>query len=375
MSQPTNPQWGAPQPQLPQGQPQLPQGQWGMPPLPPVPPQYYQQQPVQQPSWKQSPVVQAIIGHAKRAYSRIGAGMALTMVVWVLLVACMGMIARTVYAGGVVPSWLTIVINDVVLYCIAIPIGYVLLKSVPEEPTHAYRLKPGRFFALLLMCFPLMYGGSILGTLFSSLFSGGTSSNRMEDITGGNSVVINVIALVILAPLVEEWLFRKQLISRLRRFGEKPAILMSALMFALFHMNFYQFFYAFALGLMFGYVYTRTSMLRYSTLMHMIINTIGGVISPAILDYAITKGGVDSVGEPTPSQLTAIFTLLIYIVVLLIIAVTGLVLLIVQRKKFVFYDTPEQLPKGTVRESIFGNGGCITYIIISGLLTVLYLFM
>ena len=44
-------------------------------------------------------------------------------------------------------------------------------------------------------------------------------------------------------------------------------------------MNLFQFFYAFLLGLMFGYVYTRTSKLRYSTAMHMIINFNGGVLA------------------------------------------------------------------------------------------------
>ena len=60
----------------------------------------------------------------------------------------------------------------------------------------------------------------------------------------------------------------------MRRYGEKTAIVFSALAFALFHMNLFQFFYAFGLGLIFGYVYTRTSRLRYSVLMHMLIDSI-----------------------------------------------------------------------------------------------------
>ena len=44
-------------------------------------------------------------------------------------------------------------------------------------------------------------------------------------------------------------------------------------------MNVFQFFYAFGLGLMFGYVYTRTSRLRYSVAMHMLINLNGSVLA------------------------------------------------------------------------------------------------
>ena len=58
-------------------------------------------------------------------------------------------------------------------------------------------------------------------------------------------------------------------------------------MFGLFHLNLFQFFYAFGLGLMFGYVYMRTSQLRYSIVMHMIINFNGSVLAPW---GAITSG-------------------------------------------------------------------------------------
>ena len=81
----------------------------------------------------------------------------------------------------------------------------------------------------------------------------------------------NVVFLVILGPIFEEWMFRKQLIDHTRKYGEKTAILLSGLAFGLFHMNLFQFFYAFLLGVMFGYIYMRTSKLRYSTAMHMII--------------------------------------------------------------------------------------------------------
>ena len=91
----------------------------------------------------------------------------------------------------------------------------------------------------------------------------------------------NVVFLVILGPIFEEWMFRKQLIDHTRKYGEKTAILLSGLAFGLFHMNLFQFFYAFLLGVMFGYIYMRTSKLRYSTAMHMIINFNGAVDSDA----------------------------------------------------------------------------------------------
>ena len=70
-------------------------------------------------------------------------------------------------------------------------------------------------------------------------------------------------------PLIlEEFIFRKMVIDRIWQYGEKIAVVTSALIFALFHINLFQFFYALGIGLIFAYVYLRTGKLRYTIIMH-----------------------------------------------------------------------------------------------------------
>ena len=49
---------------------------------------------------------------------------------------------------------------------------------------------------------------------------------------------------VVLAPVMEELIFRKVLIDRTIVYGDKAAVVLSGLLFGVFHGNFHQFFYA-----------------------------------------------------------------------------------------------------------------------------------
>lgn len=224
------------------------------------------------------------------------------------------------------------------------------------------------------MCVPLMYCGSIMGNLFSEIFSGGTSQNRLETIIDDSNIASTLFFVVLLAPIIEEWFFRKQIISRLRVFGEKSAIIFSALAFALFHVNVYQFFYAFALGLMFGYVYTRTSCLRYSIVMHIIINANGSIIAPWVINRVDLQAlaAVES-GEASLTANDMIVSL--YSVCLIVLFFVGLALLIAKRKSFEFYETPQQLPVHTRFRATYCNLGVATFIIVCVAFAFLELFM
>ena len=119
-------------------------------------------------------------------------------------------------------------------------------------------MKPGLFFKLLLMCLPMMWPAVCSAACCRWCFP--TARRRTAWPTSPcRRTSGTLFFLVIVGPIFEEWLFRKQLIDHTRKYGEKTAILLSGLAFGLFHMNLFQFFYAFLLGLMFGYVYTRTS--------------------------------------------------------------------------------------------------------------------
>ena len=265
-------------------------------------------------------------------------------------------VAGGVGAGGDMPNWMTFLISDVPLYLIAMPVAVALMGKSTVIETRKFNMKPGMFFKLLLMCLPMMWVGSMVGSMLSLALSDGEATNRVADLAMQTNIW-NVVFLVILGPIFEEWMFRKQLIDHTRKYGEKTAILLSGLAFGLFHMNLFQFFYAFLLGVMFGYIYMRTSKLRYSTAMHMIINFNGGVLAPWILtrvdldqldkvSQAAENGNVAAMEQWASQNATGLAIMLVYFLLYGAMVLVGFVLLIRNFRKAEFYTAPEELPRG-----------------------------
>lgn len=84
---------------------------------------------------------------------------------------------------------------------------------------------------------------------------------------------LGIIAIVVLAPFVEELLFRKAIQGYLMQvWNPAGAIIVSSLIFGLIHLNPIQIPFAFVTGLVLGWVYYRTNSLRAPVLMHFINN-------------------------------------------------------------------------------------------------------
>lgn len=80
---------------------------------------------------------------------------------------------------------------------------------------------------------------------------------------------------VILAPVMEEILFRGFLQSALRNsFGDRYAVAISAFLFAGVHMDVFAFLQIFILGLLLGYLYEKTQTLAASIFVHITHNSL-----------------------------------------------------------------------------------------------------
>ena len=89
-----------------------------------------------------------------------------------------------------------------------------------------------------------MYVTNVIGTFTTAIFGtlkGDLVDNPIQDILTGLSPLTAFFLMVICAPIVEEYVFRKLIIDRTVQYGQATAILLSGLMFALFHGNFNQF--------------------------------------------------------------------------------------------------------------------------------------
>ncbi|WP_270554529.1 CPBP family intramembrane glutamic endopeptidase [Bifidobacterium adolescentis] len=372
---PQQPQ-GRPQGPAPQYQPNGPQSQYPMQPMPQYP---------QPPIANRNPFFEWL-KQTRRDFSRIGASLCLMVVVWYALATVLeGALYAAVGGKGETPNWVTYVGSGVPLYLIAMPIAVMLMGKSTVIETRKFDMKPGLFFKLLLMCLPMMWAGSVFGSMLSMALSNGEATDRVADLAMQTNIW-NVVFLVIVGPIFEEWLFRKQLIDHTRKYGEKTAILLSGLAFGLFHMNLFQFFYAFLLGLMFGYVYTRTSKLRYSTAMHMIINFNGGVLAPWVLtrvdldqlekvSEAAENGNAAAMEQWASQNVEGLAIMLVYFVLYGAVILAGFVLLIRNFKKFEFYTAPEELPRGTRAKTVCGNVGMIMFIMVTCMLTAVNLLM
>lgn len=317
----------------------------------------------------------------KKVYSTIGWSLCTILAAVLIVQLVLSLSIRAFWPDG---CWLTEspygkwIVTFAPQYLIAIPLGLLLLKRIPADPPQSSKMGAKNFWIFLPICFFLTYGGNIVGNMLSSLLSGGEAQNALNDFAM-DSNPIKILFMVILAPLIEEYVFRKQIIDRTRVYGEKAAVFLSALTFGLFHTNLFQFFYAFLVGWLFAYIYLRTGKLRYPVVMHSIVNLVGSVIAPLILSMLDMDALSNIDPNATEEALMALYGQMLpglllyylYLFVLLGLFVTGLVFLIQKCKKLVWLDAPSQLPPAQSRKAVYLNAGMLVFLVLCTALTIL----
>ncbi len=130
------------------------------------------------------------------------------------------------------------------------------------------------------------YAGNGMISL-SGLYQVSDEYDKIAEIIYQGNVVLELIALAVLTPIVEELIFRGLMYTQLTEFMKKKhAIIVAALLFGLYHGNFLQTVYAFALGLLMIYVYERFHTLLAPILFHIGSNALGILISETpIFDF------------------------------------------------------------------------------------------
>lgn len=233
----------------------------------------------------------------RRFFSRIGFSLLALTGVYTLAAVLLQLIFSIVCPAIFDQWWYVWLMSLLPLYGFGLPAMYLVLRGLPVAPRSATyslygiqtpmpRLAVGWWFVIAVIAMGYMYIGSIVGNGLMSLLSWLTHydySNALEDAITGSPLWITFLCTAVAAPLGEELLFRKLLIDRTRRYGDGISILLSAFFFAIFHGNLFQFFYAFALGLLLGYLYTRTGKMRWNIALHAFVNLMGGVLPQMML--------------------------------------------------------------------------------------------
>lgn len=261
-------------------------------------------------------------------------------------------------------------------YIIGLGLFYLIVRTMPTEKRWVSATPASDLGVYYLIGIGLMQVGSLIGTGVKSLLTlltGQEITDSTSDLISETPIWLIFLVIVILAPLVEELLFRKLLLDRISFYGDRLALVVSAVSFGIFHGNFSQVFYATLVGFLLAYVYLRSGRLRDCYLIHAAINFTGSIL-PMLLQKAIAfaDGITDEQIEARPAlnALLNFVTLetLSYLAVIFGLAVAGIVLLVRKRKEFRLDSSSIlPLPKEKVWSVILLNVGVILFLLFCAL--------
>ena len=258
------------------------------------------------------------------------------------------------------------------MYIVGLPILYLIIRKMEKRSRKPLKMGAREFFGFFFVSVLLMYLGSYIGEMLNAMFSGILGhqiQNSTSNVIESWPIWLVFILVVILGPLVEEFIFRKLLIDRMSVYGDKIAIVISAVAFGIHHGNFFQFFYAAFLGLVLGYMYVKTNRLIYPFLMHAALNFIGSIIPMSLygffdeltaLEESLLLGAEIDMGR----YYLCLSVSALYSLVMFGMMITGAVILFKNFRKIKIDPYCRiDIPHGRVFSLTVGNVGMILFLI------------
>lgn len=310
---------------------------------------------------------------ARKQFSRIGLYFFIGSVVITVVQFCLSLAL-----GRWKPEWLadtniSLLLSVVSMYLTGMPLIAVLSKKLPAVKIPKRQLSVGKFLLALLMCYPIIYCGNLIGTLLTTVIGvlkGSGVNNQIANVVLDANIFVILLYMVICAPILEELVFRKLIIDRTVRYGQGVAIVVSGVMFGLFHGNLNQFAYAALMGMFLAFLYVKTGNVKITIGIHMVINFFGGVVSTLLLKAINYERLIElSMGGAAPEELMQYYMenlpgwigYILYVIFILAVVITGIVLLIVYRKRFTLEAGEAAIPKNKRFQTIFLNFGMILF--------------
>ena len=131
----------------------------------------------------------------------------------------------------------------------------------------------------LMLCFAGDYISSLIASLFESIGITLTSVPDYEVPTSGKDLFLYAFATIVPPAVIEEFTMRGVAMQPLRKYGDKFAIIMTALVFGLMHRNAVQGIFAFIAGLIFGYLTVSTTSVWPAVIIHALNNSFAVLVN------------------------------------------------------------------------------------------------
>lgn len=264
------------------------------------------------------------------------------------------------------------------LYLCGLPTIYFCIYKMDVNPPRQNGISVGLFLLLLLIGRFFTVAGSLVSDLLvfvTESIIGKPIVDSTSELIAKTPVWLIFVAAVIIAPILEEFIYRKLIIDRLYVHGEAAAILVSAVIFALVHGNLHQVFYAFLNACILGWIYTRTGRLRYTILFHMITNFLGSIAILPLFDAREKLKEFLSNGDIGMEILSPAMIVGGYGILKLALAILGAVAFFLSYKRFLPHGRAlDPLPKADAVKIILLNPGCIAFLAVSTFEIILSLF-
>ncbi len=173
----------------------------------------------------------------------------------------------------------------------------LLIKCATKEPIYvtARFNKPNKFwfltiFFVLGMAMIANYATGVFDEILENVFQ---FTPVQPEIGSSNYFsafewLFVIINSALIPALIEEFAFRGMILGSLRKYGDMPAILISALLFAFFHQNFVQIPFAFIVGVALGIAFVVTESIWVGIIAHFLNNSLALLLNELSKTYVLT---------------------------------------------------------------------------------------
>lgn len=270
-----------------------------------------------------------------------------------------------------------LLVNSVSLYLFGFVAFYLIIRRMRTVPKPKSSITFREFLLFFFVAEAALGVGAWIGnflndwisTILSGIFrTDWVITDDVSALIENTELWITLPFVALLGPIAEEFLFRKFMIDRLSIYGDKLAIIVSAVAFGFFHGNLYQFFYAALLGLILGYLYTKTRNVWYPIALHMAINFFSSLTVLLLPFFEEFSAMYEALEEGEQINLTVLGGNLLVIILYVLLhygaILAGAILFFTMRKRIFISDRCEvAIPKGRRTSTAWCNVGAILFLL------------